>query len=304
MLICFSVECRIQIRQTGSSTIYPFALRVTREFSKKSTYICPLVESIGTLAGFTAFSQDKGVLSFDIVNASRKIKPEELAACKKFRVGPILEVCIGIDAIALATKKSLKRLKDLKIKDIFLAVAEKITNEKGKLIDNPYKKWSDIDPKFPDSPIRILIPSKTHGTRDSFEAVVMNGYKGIRKGPEVREISDYEAADSHDLLFEFLEHNDNTLAFIALNLLDTHHDRIMALPINSVEPTYSNIQKGAYAMARQLFLYVKEDHFATTKHLQDYINEWMSTEAIGKEGYLTKMGLVPLLANVKKIRRL
>jgi phosphate transport system substrate-binding protein len=84
----------------------------------------------------------------------------------------------------------------LSLKDIFLAIAQKVKNAKGDFIENPYKTWNEINAKLPNLPIRMLIPSKAHGTRDAFEKMVMHEEK-VRIGPEVREITDYEAAEGH-----------------------------------------------------------------------------------------------------------
>ncbi len=303
MFAGLSVEGRIQILQTGSSTVYPFAVKVAQAFSKETTNVCPLVESTGTGAGFLDFSQADNNFGYDIAAASRKIKPEELKKCKKAGIASISEICIGIDGIALATKKNLKGFKDLSLQDIFSAISKTFTNKTGETIENPYKKWSDIDSKYPDAPIRILIPSKAHGTRDTFETVVMKGH-AIRSGPEIREISDYEAADSHDLLFDFLKQNDTAMAFVAVSLLDAREDHIKALSIDSTEPTILNIQNSTYPLVRKLFIYVNERRYGKTEGLREYVNEWLNPAAIGKDGYLTKMGLIPLLATEKKQRKL
>ena len=54
-------------------------------------------------------------------------------------------------------------------------------------------------------------------------------------------------------------------------------------------------------MVRKLFIYVRD---SKTEGLQDYINEWLSPAAIGENGYLTKMGLIPLLEGVERRRKL
>ena len=47
----------------------------------------------------------------------------------------------------------------------------------GKLVDNPYKKWSDVNPSLPNVEIRIYGPPTTSGTRASFaEMVNEKGY--------------------------------------------------------------------------------------------------------------------------------
>ncbi len=299
ILMCCSVEGRIQIRQTGSSTVYPFAVKIAQEFSKKTGHICPFVQSTGTGSGFADFSQVHNGFGYDIINASRPINSKELAKCKESGRTSILEVCIGHDGIAFAAKKNLTGFNALRLKDISTAVAKKITNSKGEIVDNPHQKWNEINSSLPNLPIRILIPSKFHGSRDAFEAMVMHG-KEVRSGPELREINDYEAADNHHLLFDFLDNNPTTLAFVAANLLDGYAE-IKAMQIDGIEPTYSTIQNGTYPMVRKLFIYVRDNK---TGGLQDYIDEWLSSAAIGKDGYLTKMGLIPLLEGVEKRRKL
>ncbi len=299
IFICFSVDGRIQVRQTGSSTVYPFAVKVAHEFSKKTKKVCPLIESTSTGSGFIDFAQTQHGSWCDVVSASRAIKSEELKKCKQAGIASIIELCIGIDGIALATQKSLKGFEDLRLQDLCAAIAKKVKNDKGIFIDNPYQKWNEINPNLPNILIRILIPSKAHGTRDAFEHLVMNGECEIRNGQEVREITDYEAADSHHLLFDFLEQHKETIAFVATNLVDKC-DQIKALRINEVEPTYLNIQNETYPLVRKLFIYIRKENYDTTEGLQDYVNEWLSSVAIGEHGYLTKMGLIPLSESTKR----
>ena len=43
----------------------------------------------------------------------------------------------------------------------------------GKLVANPNKTWSDVDPSLPDEKIEVLGPPPTSGTRDAFVELVM-----------------------------------------------------------------------------------------------------------------------------------
>lgn len=294
------VEGRIQVRQTGSSTVYPFAVKVAYEFFKKTNKVSPLVESTSTGEGFDNFSIMNSWS--DVISASRPIQEGEIKKYKKSGMKSVLEVCIGLDGIAIVANRNLKIFENLNVQDFFMAVAKKIKNSSGKLIDNPYKKWKEINPKLPDMPIRILIPSRFHGTRDAFEQLIMMGQE-IRQGDEVREISDYEAADNHHLLFDFLEKNSNVLAFVGMNLL-RRYPEVKALKINEIEPSLLNMQNQRYPLMRKLFIYVRRENYKLVEGLQDYINEWLSEDAIGECGYLTQMGLIPLTKGFKKIRML
>ena len=47
--------------------------------------------------------------------------------------------------------------------------------EGGSLVDNPNKKWSDIDPNLPNKKIEVLGPPPTSGTRDAFNELAIEG---------------------------------------------------------------------------------------------------------------------------------
>ena len=296
----YCVEGRIQVCQTGSSSVYPFAMKVAQEFFKKTKHLAPLIESTSTGRGFVDFCLENDFWC-DVISASRPIKDQELEQCKGRSRVPILEICIGLDGIAVAVKKSSKGFESLRLQDLFKAIVKKIKDNDGVLVDNPYKKWSEINPKLPNIPIRILIPSKAHGTRDAFEHLVLGGEHEIRDSQEVREITDYESADSHNLLFEFLERNSGTLAFVGMNLL-SNHTSVKPLPINAIEPTFINMQQQRYPLVRKLFIYLRKENYRRVDSLKPYINEWLSADASGEEGYLTKMGLIPLSRSSQRQR--
>ena len=165
-----SVYGRDRIRIVGSSTVFPFSSLVAERFGKTTNYKTPIVEALGTGGGFKLFCSGLGDRFPDINNASRKIKKSEKKKCKQKSITPI-EVIIGYDGIVIAgSKKSLSL--NLTKKDIFMALAKQIPID-GKLVDNPYKKWSDINPSYPNIKIELLGPPTTSGTRDAFMDLAM-----------------------------------------------------------------------------------------------------------------------------------
>src|SRR5262249_36331839 len=107
----------------------------------------------------------------DIANASRRIKTSELDTCKQNGVTDIVEIKFGFDGIVIANSKKAKRMKLTK-EDLYMALAKEIPKD-GKLVPNPYKKWSDIGAGLPDIKIEVLGPPPTSGTRDAFAELVM-----------------------------------------------------------------------------------------------------------------------------------
>jgi phosphate transport system substrate-binding protein len=63
-----------------------------------------------------------------------------------------------------------------------------------------------------------------------------------------------------------------------------------------VPPTFEEIAAQRYPIARPLFIYVKPAHVGLVAGLEDFVREYVSDRAIGEDGYLTDIGLIPLPA--------
>src|SRR5262245_13670599 len=101
---------RDYINIVGSSTVYPFSTVVAEQFGKTSQFKAPKVESTGSGGGLKLFCEGVGPKYPDVANASRRIKPTEVADCEKNGVKEIVEVKIGYDGIVLANSKANKPL--------------------------------------------------------------------------------------------------------------------------------------------------------------------------------------------------
>ena len=310
---------RLQIRIVGSSTVYPFSDLVKMKFSQKTSYIEPYVASTGTTVGIQEFCRGIGKFTPDILNASRALHPQELQLCHKNNVMNISEVTIGYDGLVVACSNKNRDLLDLTVRELFLAITEKIYDEKqDKMVFNPYKKWRDINPRLPNIDINFKIPGKDHGTRDAFEALIMEqGGKripylakmadrapaqftsivtAIRKDGVVTEISNYEAADDSYLLFEELQNNPDIITVVSMNLINQNARTVRPVLVDSVEPTKETIQNHTYSLSRKLYMYVKDQNRETTQGIQAFLDEFSSPDATSMEdGYLSKAGLTPLL---------
>ncbi|MFM2006061.1 MAG: hypothetical protein RLZZ09_1716, partial [Pseudomonadota bacterium] len=167
---------RQQISIVGSSTVFPFASAVAEHLGQSGQIKTPTVESTGTGGGFKIFCGGTGVNYPDIANASRKIKPSEIKECAGAGVKDLVEVKIGFDGIVLAQVKQSKPV-DFSRKDLYLALAKQIPDpdceECGKLIDNPYKTWDQVNPSLPNAKIEVMGPPTSSGTRDAFAELVM-----------------------------------------------------------------------------------------------------------------------------------
>mgnify|MGYP001825350396 CR=1 FL=1 len=303
-----AAQARDQIRIVGSSTVFPFSTAVAEQFGKTSGFKTPVVESTGSGGGMKLFCAGVGVEHPDITNASRRIKASEFETCSKNGIG-ITEVKVGYDGIVLANSKAAERY-SLTKEQIFQALAAKVPVD-GELVDNPYQKWSDIDPSLPNTKIEVLGPPPTSGTRDAFvELVMREGAKSfdslaaLRKEDKkaFRAISDamredglfIEAGENDNLIVQKLEANPAALGIFGFSFLDQNSDKVQGSIIGGVEPTFENIADGEYGVSRSLYFYVKQEHVGVIPGISEFIAEFTNEGAWGPDGYLADKGLIPL----------
>jgi phosphate transport system substrate-binding protein len=308
MTIASVAEARDQIRIVGSSTVFPFATAVAEHFGKTSSFKTPVVESTGSGGGMKLFCAGIGVGHPDITNSSRRIKKSEFEKCSTKGIR-ITEVKFGFDGIVLANSKKTAALKITK-KQIFQALAHKVPVN-GKLVDNPYQKWSDIDPSLPNAKIEVLGPPPTSGTRDAFVELAMEG--GAKKFPSlsvlrkankkafkaiahaIREDGAFiEAGENDNLIVQKLEANPNAIGVFGFSFLDQNADKIHGAKIDGVEPTFEEIAGGKYGVSRSLFFYVKQQHVNLVPGIKEFVGEFTNEKAWGTDGYLAEKGLIPL----------
>src|SRR5690606_28489154 len=108
----------------------------------------------------------------DIANASRAMKSSELDTCKANGVTAVQEVKIGYDGIVFASDINGPDFA-FTAQDIYKALAARVVVD-GALVDNPYLRWNEVNPAFPDWEIAAYIPGEKHGTREVFEEKLMH----------------------------------------------------------------------------------------------------------------------------------
>jgi phosphate transport system substrate-binding protein len=310
----FGQAARDYINIVGSSTVYPFATVVAEQFGRTTQFKTPKIESTGSGGGLKLFCAGVGVDHPDITNSSRRIKASEVETCRANGVTGIVEVKIGYDGIVLANS-TVDQVLDLRLRDIFLALAKDVPDPGGaeQLVPNPYKKWSDVNPKLPDTPIEVLGPPPTSGTRDAFAELAMEGgcktfdwiraikeqdkqrFQAICQG--IREDGGYvEAGENDNLIVQKLGANPDALGIFGFSFLDQNGDVVQGSLVNGVSPTFENIASGEYAISRPLYFYVKKAHVDAIPGMREYLAEFTSERAMGEDGYLTERGLIPLPA--------
>lgn len=301
---------RDQIRIVGSSTVYPFTTVVAEQFGKKNALKTPVVEATGTGGGMKLFCMGVGVEHPDATNASRRIKKSEFESCQKAGVKDIVELKVGYDGISIASSVKAKPM-SLTTEMMFKALAKEIPGKDGKLIPNPNKNWSDVDPSLPNIKIEVLGPPPTSGTRDSLLELVLE--PGAEKNPAmealkkadkkafekaaktIREDGAYiDAGENDNLIVQKLESNPNALGIFGYSFYEENATKVQAAKLNGFEATPENISSGKYPASRDLFIYFKKAHVGLIPGVDKFIAEYVSEAALGKDGYLSQKGLISL----------
>ena len=266
-----SSKPRDYIYVTGSSTISPMAAAIAEEFARMKNlnnygddlFPTPMIESVGTGAGFALFCKGNSLRYPDFVNASRRINKREIYSCKDNGVVDIAKIKIGYDGIVIGNYFKRKTLKVTK-EQLFFALAKKVYDkESGALIDNPYKKWSDIDKRLPNEDIKVFGPPRSSGTRDVFRELVMknscrNNFRLIQSYPDKESFDKYchkiredgvfvESGENDDFIIEKLKEYPESFGIFGYNFLANNKYKIHPVFIDGVKPSFKAISLKQYS---------------------------------------------------------
>ena len=314
----YSVTSRDQINIVGSSTVYPFSTVVAENFGNKTGIKVPKIESTGSGGGMKLFCKGLGTGHPDITNASRRIKKNEFNQCKENGID-VVEIKVGYDGIVIANSKKAKLL-NLTKRQIFLALAKQVpegNKEGGSLVDNPNKKWSDIDPNLPNKKIEVLGPPPTSGTRDAFNELAIEGgcktfpkLKAIKKQDKkkykaicraVREDGAFiEAGENDNLIVQKLVENENAFGVFGFSFLIENEDKIQGSTVDGMAPTMETIADKSYGVSRPLYFYVKLAHVDVIPGIREFLAEYTSEDSWGPGGYLEERGMIPMPENERE----
>ncbi len=298
---------RDQIRIVGSSTVYPFASYVAEELGATTGHPTPVIESTGSGGGMKIFCEGNGIDTPDITNASRRMKPSEFERCADNGVTDITEFVIGADGIVIAQTTENSAL-NLSREQLTLAVAAKVP-QNGKLVDNPYENWNEIDSSLPDREITVYGPPSTSGTRDAFEELVMEAATEEMKGYDepyttVRSDGPYvDSGENDNLIVQKIQNDTDAVGVFGYSFLEENRDVIEAVTIDGVEPTPETISAEEYPVSRSLFFYTKNGHFDRVSGMKDYVEMFLSEQMIGGQGLLKGEGLIPLPEKMREQAR-
>jgi phosphate transport system substrate-binding protein len=229
------------VKIDGSSTVYPITEAVAEDFQKlKKNAIKVTVGISGTGGGFKKFCRGET----DISNASRPILAKEMDACKEAGI-QYVELPIAYDALTVVINPQNDWAKTLTIADL-----KKIwePGAQGKL-----KSWKDVNPAFPDVPLKLYGPGADSGTFDYFTEAIVGKAKSSR--------GDYTASEDDNVLVQGVSRDKGGLGYFGLAYYIENQKKLKAVGIDggkgAVLPSPEAVENGTYApLSRPIFIYV------------------------------------------------
>lgn len=283
-----------QIRITGSASVYPI-ISYIYEYSnndvKKQFKKNPIIESVGTGAGFDVFCKQKfGSNSPDIINASRLITENERANCASNGITSLHKITVGLDGIILAYIPSKTNSKiqfneiNLSMEDLHLALSKYVVKN-NQVVLNGNKLWSDIREDLPKTKIIIYGPNSNSGTYDFFKEIIQKSCLSNAKIVDYLKANNQNPKDECSILraetFTQLPDQDSTIARkielqnFSIGILRfsffENSGKFTAVKIDNIEPTESAIISGKYKISRPLFIYYDGTHLSKVQGLREFL---------------------------------
>lgn len=231
------------VRMDGSSTVYPVAEAVAEEFqASRGGQVRVTVGVSGTGGGFKKFCRGET----DISNASRPILAEEIEACRAAGIAYI-ELPIAFDALTVVIHPDN-------------TWAEEMTVEQLRTLWQPsaqgvVMRWNQVDPSWPDEPVKLFGAGSDSGTFDYFTEAVMGRAKASR--------GDFTASEDDNVLVTGVAQDVHAIGYFGYAYYAENAGRIKAVRIrgegaaDAVGPSPQTVLDGSYTpMSRPNFIYV------------------------------------------------
>src|SRR5688500_7798092 len=252
------------VKIDGSSTVYPVTEAVAEDFQKaKKQKVKVTVGISGTGGGFKKFCRGET----DVSNASRPILKGEMADCQKAGI-EYFDLPVAFDAITVVVNP-----KNAFIKQLTIAEMKKMwePGAQGKVM-----RWNQVNPAWPDQPMKLFGPGADSGTFDYFTEAVVGKSKSSR--------GDFTASEDDNVLVSGVSRDVNGLGYFGYAYYIENQDKLKAVTIvnekgQAVEQSIEAVLKGSYTpLARPIFIYVNAKSLAKPE-VNEFVEYYMQNGA-------------------------
>jgi phosphate transport system substrate-binding protein len=243
----------------GSSTVAPLSEAAAELFQEQNSGVRVTVGTSGTGGGFEKFCAGET----DISDASRAIEADETKACESKGI-KYEEVQVANDGLSVVVNNQntwANCLTTAQLKKIW---------DKGSKVDN----WNQVDPSFPNEPLKLFGAGTDSGTFDYFTNAI--------NGDEGRSRSDYSATEDDNVTVTGVSGTTGGLGYFGLSYLQENQGKIKGVQVDGgggcVAPTVETVQDGSYKpLARPLFIYPSDKALERPEvkaFLEFYVNNY------------------------------
>jgi phosphate transport system substrate-binding protein len=221
----------------GSSTVAPLSEAAAELFQEQNSGVRVTVGTSGTGGGFEKFCAGET----DISDASRAIEADETKACESKGI-KYEEVQVANDGLSVVVNNQntwANCLTTAQLKKIW---------DKGSKVNN----WNQVDPSFPNEPLKLFGAGTDSGTFDYFTNAI--------NGEEGRSRSDYSATEDDNVTVTGVSGAKGGLGYFGLSYLEENQGKIKGVQVDGgsgcVAPSTETVQDGSYTpLSRPLFIY-------------------------------------------------
>ena len=248
------------VKIDGSSTVFPITEAVAEEFQKsKKCAIKVTVGISGTGGGFKKFCRGET----DISDASRPITKKEMEECRAAGIS-YLEMPVAYDALTVVINPKntwARKMTVAELKKMWEPAAQ------GKIT-----RWNQINPAWPDAPLKLFGPGADSGTFEYFTEAVTGKSKSSR--------GDFNASEDDNVLVLGVSRDVNGLGYFGYAYYVENKDKLAAVSVvspagSAVSPSTETVVNGTYQpLSRPIFIYVnaKSAQKPEVKEFVEYYN--------------------------------
>ena len=103
-----------------------------------------------------------------------------------------------------------------------------------------------------------------------------------------------EAGENDNLIVQRLNADENAMGIFGYSFLFENLDALKGVEIAGVAPSTDTIADKSYPISRPRYVYFKNAHRGVIPNLEEFVEEYMSDDALEEDGYLAERGLVAL----------
>jgi len=261
------------IRVDGSSTVFPLSEASAEGFSIANRGgVRVTVGESGTGGGFRRFCRGET----EVQGASRPIKSSEMETCQAAGVRYV-ELPVAFDGITVVVNR------DNPVDSISVEQLRRIWEPAA---EGQVTSWRQVDPRWPDVPLRLFGADTASGTFDFFTEAI-NGEGGASR-------TDYTPTVDDNVTVTGVMGDRGGMGYFGIAYFEQNRERLKALAIDpgdgAVTPNAQTVADGSYTpLSRPLFIYVNAADLARPA-VKDFVRYYLTNAA----RLAPEVGYVPL----------